>query len=63
MVRTALRQEEMIEYIYKTIMGTIPWSSSHSQQVTEVSCSVRLLLLWSAAFPDRDPVMQPLTFG
>lgn len=29
----------------KTIMGTIPWSSSHSLVATEAVISVRLLLL------------------
>jgi hypothetical protein len=30
--------------LYKTIMGTIPWSSSHSPFAAEAAYGVRLLL-------------------
>jgi hypothetical protein len=35
--------------LYKTIMGTIPWSSSHSLYAAEAANRVRLLLFWPAA--------------
>jgi hypothetical protein len=37
-------REDFNEDIYKTVMGTIPRSSSHSPFATEAACGVRLLL-------------------
>jgi hypothetical protein len=43
-------------------MGTIPRSSSHSPFATEAANGVRLLLFWSAAFPDTRPGFATLGF-
>ncbi len=48
--------------VYKTVMGTIPWISSHPSFTTEAVYDVRLQLLWPAVFPDARSVITTLGF-
>jgi|ADurb_Gel_02_Slu_FD_contig_123_4616_length_689_multi_4820_in_0_out_1_2 hypothetical protein len=48
--------------VYKTVMGTIPWISSHPSFTAEAVYDVRLLLFWSAVFPDAGSGFTALGF-